>query len=91
MLLVQGCATIKGAAIGIVGGVPTVEQQKGNLKDSIDLENPALDHKFLFGYAGGLHVALTVGLFMVNPIIGGAYLGANAIYGAGRLGNEVKK
>jgi len=83
--LSTGCSTIKGTGIGVAGGVSAVEQQKGNISDKVNFDNPVLDAKFSFGYLSGLHVALAVGLFIVNPIAGGAYLGANAIYGAGRL------
>jgi|WetSurMetagenome_2_1015567.scaffolds.fasta_scaffold240888_3 hypothetical protein len=83
--LAAGCSTFHGAVVGITSGVSGVENKKGNVIEFAPTNE--ITPKYLSGYLSGLHVALTVGLFVVNPIIGGAYLGANAIYGAGRLTN----
>jgi predicted small secreted protein len=81
--LATGCKTLNGAKQGIFGGVPAVENEKGNIPEK-SYPDTEVTTKYAFGYLSGLHIALAVGLFVVNPIAGGAYLGANAIYGAAR-------
>jgi hypothetical protein len=87
--LATGCSTLRGGLVGITSGVSGVENKRGNNIEFAPEEE--VTPKYFAGYLSGLHVALTVGLFVVNPIAGGAYLGANAIYGAGRLTNTTPK
>lgn len=82
LFVLPGCASLRGGICGGLWGPAGVEYglHHGSIK-SDDLRDS--DHNaFALGVGSSLHTGFTVGLFFLNPIVGGTYLGLNTAFGA---------